>query len=293
MIGAYIMTEANCRGTRIPNDSIGLASYTMDSHNCRRIVIDGLVRNEGDVQVGTGGPYAIAYDALTPRAAEADNLLVPVCLSSTHIAFGSIRMEPVFMITGQSAATAAWLAVRDDVGVQTIDRAALRARLLADKQVLDVLPEWRAGGPVANIDPASLPGQALDESQAKLSGDWQVTAIPHSRLLGRSYVHDGNTAKGELEATFELTVTEAGRYELLLLGTPNENRARNIPVTVTIDGGAPLSVTVNQRDGRYAGRVPLGEYELAEGAELVVVISNRDTDGYVVVDGLHLAPFEE
>lgn len=293
MIGPYVMTEANCRGTRIPEDSIGLASYTMDSHNCRRIVVDGIVRNEGDVQVGTGGPYAIAYDALTPRAAEADNLLVPVCLSSTHIAFGSIRMEPVFMITGQSAATAAWLAIRDDVSVQAIDRAALRERLLADNQVLDVLPEWRRPGVVTNISPASLPGQAMDESEATLTGDWLVTAIPHTRLLGRTYLHDGNTAKGECTATFELTVEEAGRYQLLLLAQPNDNRARNVPVTIVIDGGAAQSVIVNQRDPQYAGRLPLGEFELAAGTELVVTVSNRDTDGHVVIDGLHLAPVEE
>jgi len=113
-----------------------LAAYNMDSHNCQRLVKHGRVENEGDVQVPPMKPYPISYRALVPKAAECANLLVPVCLSSSHIAYGSIRMEPVFMILGQSAATAAVMAIEDRVAVQQVDYARLRARLLADKQVL-------------------------------------------------------------------------------------------------------------------------------------------------------------
>src|SRR6266566_8425004 len=109
MISDYVMTEHNCRGQVNAEDSIGLTAYTMDSHNCRRIVKNGNVENEGDVQVGGFPPYPISYRAIVPKAAECENLLVPICLSATHIAYGSIRMEPVFMILGQSAATAAVL----------------------------------------------------------------------------------------------------------------------------------------------------------------------------------------
>src|SRR5207253_895672 len=110
-----------------------------DSHNTQRHVIDGKAINEGDVQVGGFPPYPISYRALVPRETECANLLVPVCLSATHIAYGSIRMEPVFMVLGQSAATAAALAIDANVSVQRVDYNALRARLLADKQVL----EWK------------------------------------------------------------------------------------------------------------------------------------------------------
>jgi hypothetical protein len=136
MISDIVITENECRGYHIFDDSIGLAAYQMDSHNCRRIVIDGRCINEGDVQIEPTAPYPISYRATTPNADQCSNLLVPVCLSASHIAFGSIRMEPVFMILGQSAATAAAIALEDGVIVQDINYQKLCERLLADKQVL-------------------------------------------------------------------------------------------------------------------------------------------------------------
>ncbi|HEY4154379.1 MAG TPA: FAD-dependent oxidoreductase [Puia sp.] len=120
MIGAYVMTEANCTGKERVSDGIGLAAYTMDSHNCERLVVNGMVKNEGDVQIGGFPPYPVSYRALIPKADECTNLLVPVCLSASHIAYGSIRMEPVFMVLGQSAAVAAVLALNRQLGVQQV-----------------------------------------------------------------------------------------------------------------------------------------------------------------------------
>lgn len=136
MISDIVMNENECRRYHIVHDSIGLAAYQMDSHNCRRVVIDGRCINEGNVEVAPAAPYPISYRAITPKAEQCSNLLVPVCLSSSHIAFGSIRMEPVFMILGQSAATAAAIALEDGVIVQDVDYRKLKDRLLADKQVL-------------------------------------------------------------------------------------------------------------------------------------------------------------
>lgn len=121
MIGDYVMTEHNCRGTVKVTDGIGLAAYTMDSHNCQRIVVDGMVKNEGNVEVGSFPPYPVSYRSLTPKKSDCTNLLVPVCLSASHIAYGSIRMEPVFMVLGQSAAMAASMAIDGKVPVQGID----------------------------------------------------------------------------------------------------------------------------------------------------------------------------
>jgi hypothetical protein len=141
MTGPYVMTEHNCRGTRVVEDSIGMGAYGVDSHNCQRYVTPaGYVQNEGDVQVHGFKPYPISYRAITPPKGECDNLLVPVCVSSSHIAYGSIRMEPVFMILGQSAATAAALAIEKDVAVQDVEYEALRARLLADGQIVNSRP---------------------------------------------------------------------------------------------------------------------------------------------------------
>lgn len=139
LVGALVMTENHCRYKEVAADSVGLAAYNMDSHNCQRIVKNERVENEGDVQVPPMKPYPVSYRALIPKAGECENLFVPVCLSASHIAYGSIRMEPVFMIMGQSAATAACIAIDDKVPVQKVNYDKLRERLLADKQVL----EWK------------------------------------------------------------------------------------------------------------------------------------------------------
>ena len=139
MIGQYVMTENDCRRNRIVDDPIGLGSYNMDSHNCQRyITAEGYARNEGNIEVSPGGAYLISYRAITPQQEEIENLLVPVCLSASHIAYGSIRMEPVYMILGQSAATAAVLAIDDQIAVQEVEYDELRKQLLRDKQVLDL-----------------------------------------------------------------------------------------------------------------------------------------------------------
>ena len=138
MVGDYVMTEENCWGRRVAERPVGMAAYTMDSHNCcRHVTKDGFVQNEGDVQVGGFGPYPIDYGAIVPKRAECTNLFVPVCLSASHMAFGSIRMEPVFFALGQSAGAAAVLALDGSGVVQDVDYAALKAKLLAAGQVLE------------------------------------------------------------------------------------------------------------------------------------------------------------
>jgi hypothetical protein len=137
MIGAYVMTQANCEGLEAVDDVVGLAAYGMDSHNIQRYVTgDGYVKNEGNVEAKVAAPYPISYLSLTPKQEECTNLLVPVCLSASHIAFGSIRMEPVFMVLGQSAATAACLAMDEGIPVQDLAYEQLKTRLLNDKQRL-------------------------------------------------------------------------------------------------------------------------------------------------------------
>ncbi|SFA75956.1 FAD dependent oxidoreductase [Lentibacillus halodurans] len=136
MISDYVMTDNNCLGNTTINDSIGLASYQMDSHHCRRVVINGRTYNEGDVEIPIS-PYPISYRSIRPMSEECTNLLVPVCLSSSHIAYGSIRMEPVFMILGQSAGAAASLAHKDNTTVQDIEYQTLKRELESAGQVLE------------------------------------------------------------------------------------------------------------------------------------------------------------
>jgi hypothetical protein len=141
MVSDFVITEPHVRRQKPTPDPVGMGSYNMDSHNVQRYVARdeagrAFARNEGDIQVSPGGPYPISYRAIVPRVGECENLLVPVAVSASHIAYGSIRMEPVFMILGQSAATAAGLAIDASLPVQRVPYEALRERLLADGQVL-------------------------------------------------------------------------------------------------------------------------------------------------------------
>lgn len=146
MVSDYVMTEHHAVGRVVVEDAIGLAAYQMDSHHCRRVVRGGRVCNEGNVEIGGFGPYPISYRSICPREVECTNLLVPWCLSASHIAFGSIRMEPVGMVLGQSAAIAALLSIEGERPVQSIEMASFQERLRKAGQVIDA-PEklWIRG----------------------------------------------------------------------------------------------------------------------------------------------------
>jgi hypothetical protein len=139
MLGHSVMTENETLGKKAVEQSVGMGSYSLDAHNAQRYVKeDGFVQNEGDIGVHPKNPYGISYGSIIPKKAECENLLVPVCVSASHIAYGSIRMEPVFMILGQSAATAAVQAIDRKVAVQDVDYAKLKEQLLKDKQKLEL-----------------------------------------------------------------------------------------------------------------------------------------------------------
>lgn len=139
MIADYVITEHDCLGNHV-SDSVGMGSYTMDSHNCTRFVkvIDGKawVLNDGDVQIPPTDPYPVSYRAVVPKCGEIGNLLVPVCFSATHIAYGSARMEPVFMALGESVAIAASLCLDENCDVQELPYEHLQPELVKARQVL-------------------------------------------------------------------------------------------------------------------------------------------------------------
>jgi hypothetical protein len=137
MLGDYVMTEHDVLGDKVVPRPVGMGSYHLDSHNVQRIVgPNGYVQNEGDIGVKPKEPYRISYGTIIPKKSDCTNLLVPVCVSSSHTAFGSIRMEPVFMILGQSAATAAAMAIDEKSAVQDLSFEVLEQRLKQDGQVL-------------------------------------------------------------------------------------------------------------------------------------------------------------
>lgn len=145
MVSDLVLTEHHTFGRQVAPHSMGLGSYGTDTHEIRRIVKDGVVIREGKTAGGRDNapPYPIGYAAITPKSAECENLFVTFALSCSHTAFSSIRMEPVFMVTSQSAATAASLAIDAGVPARDVDQAKLRERLLADKQVI----EWKTTAP--------------------------------------------------------------------------------------------------------------------------------------------------
>jgi FAD dependent oxidoreductase len=159
MVSDFVMTEPYLTAAQPTPDPIGMGSYAMDSHNVQRVVDGrGHVRNEGNIEVHPDRPYPISYRAIVPKAAQADNLLVPVALSASHIAYGSIRMEPVFMILGESAGVAAVLAIDEQNAVQDVRYSSLRRVLLRRGQILSLKGQQRdAGEDAARSKNRSLP----------------------------------------------------------------------------------------------------------------------------------------
>lgn len=286
MIGPVVMCEPMLRALTPTPKSIGLGSYNMDSHNVQRYVNEkGYVRNEGDIQVSPGGAYPISYDSVTPKKDECTNLLVPVCVSSSHIAYGSIRMEPVFMILGQSAATAASIAIDQNIPVQDVEYSELEARLLADGQVLQM--ERKPKAPKMVLDPKKMEGIVIDDTEAKKKGNWPISSVV-SGYVGTGYVHDAN--EGKKSIAFHAKDVKAGKYDVRIAYSSNGNRATNVPVTVTSDGKEVFRGTINQKKDPSIDKVfvSVGQFEL--DGEAVVTLSNEGVNGYVVADAVALVP---
>ena len=285
MVSDFVMTEHHTFGRSVAPDSIGLGSYGTDTHEIRRIVKDGVVAREGKTATGRGGfgPYQIGYGAIVPSQAECDNLLVTFALSASHTAFSSIRMEPVFMVTSQSAATAACLAIDADIPVQQLPYSQLRPRLVGDGQVL----QWESSKITRGED---LAGVVIDQPQAEFTGQW-TTSNRRPTHLGSSYHHDGNSDRGNKQASFTAHLPQAGLYEVRLLYTAHENRSSKTRVTIESDDETK-TVLVNQRLPALVDRVPrsLGVFSFSPDKPARVIVSNRGADGYTVVDGVQLVP---
>lgn len=281
MIGDYVMTEHDCLDAKQTPDSIGMGSYTLDSHNVQRYIKpDGFVQNEGDIGVGTPAPYEIAYGSIVPKKAECENLLVPVCVSSSHMAFGSIRMEPVFMILGQSAATAACLSIDQEIAVQDLKYEDLKLRLLKDKQILEM-----DSSHTRRV--SDLKGVVVDDNQAIVTGNW-VLSTANRPFVGSGYRHSGGTEKAPKAAEFE-AILKPGRYDVRMIWPVNLNRASNVAVAVHHAAGV-TDVVVNQksRKDKSADGLSLGTFSFEKTGS--VVVSTAGADGYVVLDAIQFLP---
>lgn len=287
MIGRYVMTENELLKRKPTPESIGMGSYGMDSHNIQRYVTpDGYVQNEGDIGVSTNGPYQIALGSILPEQDQCTNLLVPVCVSSSHIAFGSIRMEPVFMILGQSAATVGVMAMDRDTAVQQVPYTDLSKRLLDDGQVLEAkTTPTRAG-----VQTRDLQGIVVDDVHAELVGNWSPSRSMGS-WVGAGYLHDSGTRDGKASARFQTQLPKAGRYEVRVAYAAHGNRATNVPVCVDHAGGKTIR-SINQQEhptGESLFR-SLGVFDFDTSRPASVVFTNENTDGHVIIDAVQWLP---
>ncbi len=297
MIGEYIVSQKDIMDEPKKDDAIVVSSFPIDSHDCQRVGTAEFVINEGTIMpvrmAGRrhGYAYHIPYRAITPKAGECDNLLVPVALSCTHVGISSIRVEPTWMILGQSAGIAAALSAKQNLAVQKLPYPALRERLLAQKQVLDlpVLPDLPPppATPVS-IDPKTLPGIVLDDSQAELKGPWSRSSNfkPH---IGTGYLHDDKRGDGQSSAVFRFKAPKAGKYDLRMAYSAHETRAKKVPVTIQ-SSKRKTYLAVDQTLPLPKGEAfrSIRTIELTSDTETVITIINAYTDGFVILDALQL-----
>ncbi|MBX7208421.1 MAG: FAD-dependent oxidoreductase [Verrucomicrobiaceae bacterium] len=297
MKGEHVLTQKDIMEQPDKKDAVAVASFPIDSHDCQRVALKDGVINEGTIIPvrmkgrAHGYPYHVPYRSLTPKPAECDNLLVPVALSATHVAYCSLRVEPTWMMLGQSAGIAAALAAKQNLPVQRLPYVALRERLLAQRQVLDLpmlpdLPPEPKGE--AGIDPKTLPGIVLDDAQATLTGAWSTSANfrPH---IGAGYLHDDRRGDGSCSATFRFKAPKTGRYEVRMAYSAHETRAKSVPLTIQC-GGKTMSLTVDQTKPMPAGEAfrAVGSVDLDADGEVAITIRNTETDGFVIVDALQV-----
>lgn len=281
MVGEYVATQADCENRTTVEDGVGMAAYTMDSHNCQRIVIhkDGraMVKNEGDVQIGIGSPYPVSYRSITPKREECTNLLVPVCLSASHIAYGSIRMEPVFMVLGQSAAKAACLAIDNNTDVQKIDVAQIQ-RMYDENPLLD----------------GTAPDILVDDTAVEPAGNSQWRRVNTYGGYGPSLYMLEPTVRTEA-LRYPFSVKRDGRYTIYTYYSKRGGMSKLSQLTV-FDGAEHKRITIDYDavtiHGQTSGEwVSLGEYDLRAGTSGYVEFDNGgEVTGTLYADAVLVVP---
>lgn len=270
MVSDVVMTQKHCIGEEIIDDPIGMAAYQMDSHNCQRVITNGKVKNEGDVQKGVGGPFPISYRSIVPNAEECKNLLVPVCVSASHIAFGSIRMEPVFMVLGQSAATAAVFAIDEDIPVQEVDA----------RQLLEELTQ----NPLADGSPAEILIDNSDSSDVTIVGEWQKRRGGY----GRDHLFD-NQSEELKTIRYSPTLPEKGDYELFAYFSKTNGRSAYTQVRVKGEQEESIKLETSsiKELGLSSGEwVKVGTFKFPAGRGSFLEISNKGADGVITADAV-------
>lgn len=285
MIGDYMMTEHNCLGDSVVNDGIALAAYTMDSHHCQRVVMKDTqgkdqVKNEGCIEIGGFTPYPIAYRSLTPKIQECKNLLVPVCLSASHIAFGSIRMEPVFMVLGQVAGVAASLALSAEVPVQQIDVAALQHMLTND--------------PLLNGTPAEIVVDDADKNLLVQKGNWERQEHFMRNYKSSLLISTDSSDRENTRIRFEVPLQQSGHYKVYYYCPRFREKEAVYPGSLTAmvhDGKDEKKVNFSYNDnlGSWAY---LSEISVEAGDKPYVELVGSESDFPLIADAVLFVPVQ-
>lgn len=277
MVSDVVMTQHHCEGKEVVTDDIGYAAYTMDSHNCDRLVVNGMVKNEGNVEVGGFPPFPISYRSIVPKRTEVNNLLVPVCLSASHIAFGSIRMEPVFMVLAQSAAVAACLAIDTNMAIQDVQADKI-------KEILKINPK-------ADFRKPDILVQVSDNPMIEIKGDWKSVPL---RGYGRFHLENSTvTNNGYVQFNFN-TNAHPGKYKAYyyLPGLNSGSESVNLEL---FNGERRQELTLNLADVKIEGQtsstwVYIGEFNFNfSGKPYIKVVANK-MDGSVAANAILLVP---
>jgi len=288
MRGMYVISQKDILEQPEKEDPIVISSFPIDSHDCQRIALEGGgVINEGTIFPvrrsfpKQGYAYQIPYRSILPKPEDCTNLLVPVALSCTHVGISSIRVEPTWMILGQSAGVAAAMAADAHVNVQDLPYPKLQERLLSQGQVLEL--------PDVPEDPSKLPG-VVDDADAELIGSWKRSTNfkPH---VGSGYVHDDKVADGKSQAIFRFKAPTSGKYTLKMAYSAHETRAKNVPITIS-SGSHEKQIEVDQTLPLPEGELfqTVGSVQLESGVETVITISNTGTNGFVIIDAIQFTP---
>jgi hypothetical protein len=292
MKGMFVLTQKDILTDPSKEDPIVVSSFPIDSHDCQRIGTAESVVNEGTIfpvrmtRLSHGFPYHVPYRSILPKPEECTNLVVPVALSTTHVGISSIRVEPTWMILGQSAGIAAALAAKDGVTVQKLPYEKLRGRLLAAGQVLDLPTIEPAPELPPTLKPESLPGIVLDDPKGELTGPWESSSNfrPH---VGSGYRFLKAGSKGN--ATFKTKVTKSGKYQVRFAYSPHQTRAKDVPVRVT-QGANTKTFVCDQTKPLPANEFarPIGDITLEADQEVAIAIDVNEADGFVILDALQL-----
>lgn len=286
MIGDYVMTQHNCQGAVVTKRPIGLAAYTMDSHHVQRYLDKrGFVKNEGDVQVGGFSPYPIDYGTILPKKTQCDNLVVPICISASHMAFGSIRMEPVFMVLGQSGAIAAMQSIGQQCALQDLEYQSLKNAL--DKSNQRLIWTGKKRQAAIGILLNELKGIVVDDAQAIRTG-FDSTSASVGKFIELGYRHDGNQGKGSQSALFNIKIPKSGKYEVRIAYSAFSNRASKVPVDISHADGKTTKYINQKQVPKSPPFQTVGIFRFDKTA--TVKISNTGTDGHVLIDAVQLLP---